>query len=1045
MSNKSSIKKPQLLAVSAAALLGTTALTAIWALPAAAQDDQSQAPVVEQRTQTSEAAVPEITITGSRIVRRDYTASSPFVTVDSAKLERISNIGIENVLNKLPQFVPGGAGGGPGSGTQFGTGDVQGTAFNTPGISTVNLRGIGTFRNLVLIDGRRAQPANAGLTVDVNTIPSAAIDSVEIITGGASAVYGADAVSGVVNFKLKHDYEGVSFDAQTGISQHGDGEETRISGLIGGNFAGGRGNVIFGGEWSKRGSIAQADRKFYRGIWADPGNNGTEFFPTANYYAPLNFETFAFDFIPQANIDALFPQVPAGSIDASGNFYVNKDGSIYISGQLAHGAFPTLPAIGYTGPLDGLHYKLNNDGQLQENATYLLASSPLERYSTFGRARYEITPDINFFLQGNFSDVQVNQILVYSPAVQLWGATIPRDAQHPVPAGLAALLDARADPTAPWFLNRAMDFIGPRRSENSTEVYQIMAGFDGNIPVGDWTYEVFGSHGKTTVINQLYGFASTQRWRTLVAAPFYGEGFDLAGPPNTGTSIHCTTGLPIFDDFTPSQDCLDAISANMKNTTTLKQDIVEANLQGGIVDLPAGQVRGALGASYRKNSARFEPDLLNDAESVIEQPVGLFAANNTAGSTNVKEIYGELLVPVLDDVPAIQHLELELGARFSDYNASGTKFTYKALGHWDVTNTVSFRGGFQQANRAPNVAELFTGPSQLVVGFPFSDPCTNGQGGTTAPWGNIPSNPDQAQVQALCGAISGLGAAAFVNFPAQFGFFPLEIEVRQGTPVLDTEKAKTITFGGVLRSPAESGVFSDITATVDFYQIKINNAIRSVDAVSAYQACFNGFGTNPTYDPNYFYCTLIGRSVVNGARQQVLAPYLNLGKLITRGLDMSFNWLFDIGNAGQLNLNVQANYLFTFKTNPIPEAPLVENAGTLAQDGQFRYKTTTNLTYIHNEWQVGLQWRHLPSIKDESYATNHNTTVLGVGSYDIFDLYGNWAIKDNVSLRAGMDNVLNKQPPRTGVNPGVTNGVMTSPGYYDTIGRRFYGGVSINF
>src|SRR5690606_25515792 len=200
------------------------------------------------RAQEAQQAQPqqnleEFLVTGSRTTRRDYTAPSPILTVDVQQFERLSTVGVETALNQLPQFVPGVAGAGPGAGTQFGTTDVQSTATNTPGISVLNLRGLGPNRNLVLVNGRRAQPANAALVVDVNTIPAAAIESVEVISGGASAVYGADAIGGVVNFILREDFEGVAFDLQTSTTEAGGGAERRFSALAGGNFADGRGNA----------------------------------------------------------------------------------------------------------------------------------------------------------------------------------------------------------------------------------------------------------------------------------------------------------------------------------------------------------------------------------------------------------------------------------------------------------------------------------------------------------------------------------------------------------------------------------------------------------------------------------------------------------------------------------------------------------------------------------------------------------------------------------------------------------------------------------
>jgi len=1019
-----------------AMLLGTTALTAI-STPALAQDNGG------------EESLEEVVVTGSRIVRRDFTASSPIVTVDSDAFDKISTIGVESTLNQMPQFIPGNAGGGPGSGTQFGTGDVQASANNTPGISTVNLRGLGTFRNLVLIDGRRAQPSNGLLVVDVNTIPSAAIDSVEVISGGASAVYGADAVSGVVNFKLKNNFQGLSLDAQSGFTEAGGGSETRISSLIGGNFDDGRGNVMLGLEWAKRQAIKSVSRKWQREIWQDPLNGGTA--PPDTFISGLAGPDM------QAAYDSVFSEVPPGTVRAGLNVYVNADGTLYIPNGV-----PGFGSVSYTGPVDGQYIKIAEDGDVVRNDQFGLLSSPLERYSAFGRAEYEITEGITAYTQANFSEVQVDQILAYSPAEQFWSATIPRDAAHPVPDELAALLDARpyaldedgdpipgTGPEAPWTLNGDTDFLGPRRSYNETTLYQVMIGFKGDLPIGDWTYDVYGSHGKTTVLARMEGFASLERYRAVLNAPNYGRDLHDAGS-NTllGFKGDCTSGLPIFEQFEVTQDCIDTIAANMKQTTTLKQDIVEATTQGGIFELPAGEVRAAVGATYRKNSLTFRPDVLLDAQSFLDQPVGLFASNGTSGSTNVKEVYGELLVPILSGVPFVQRFELELGGRISDYNTAGTIETYKALGNWTVNDYVSLRGGYQFANRAPNVAELYQGQAQAVVGFGPSDPCLSN---TLAPWGNVPSNPDRARVIELCKQLNPSPDVFYnqgdnaLTWAGPFGDrFGLELGVVTGNPNLDSEKAKTITLGGILRSPFEDDLLSDVTATVDFYQIKVDDTIAPTDAVAVYQDCFNGFGNNPDFDPDYISCTYITRDNL-GYRLRVDTPYVNTGKLITRGIDFTVNWAFPLGELGRLNINYQGNYLLTFKAQDTPQTPIFENAGTFGQGGQYKYKSNTTATFFRGDWALGLRWRHLSGIKDATYVTNPDTTILPVGAYDIFDMFGNWQITETVALRAGIDNLLDKQPPRTGVDPGVNNGLGTNASYYDVIGRRFYGGINLSF
>ncbi|HET8699550.1 MAG TPA: TonB-dependent receptor plug domain-containing protein, partial [Gammaproteobacteria bacterium] len=272
--------------------------------------------------------VEEITVTGSRIVRRDFEANSPITTIDADKFENSSTVAMESVLNQLPQFTP--------AVTQFNVGSefgVQGTSFfseqlavgasRTPGQATLSLRGLGPNRNLVLLDGRRAMPINASMAVSVNTIPSAAIARVETITGGASSVYGADAVAGVVNFITRQDYEGIDFDAQVGQTGEGDGTELRYSLVFGSNFSDGKGNVLLGFEHSKRDEIFAVDRDFRLAGYTDPRSlSATDFYSAAGY-SPV-----ATNMHDPAVLNQIFAGAP-GPMTNAGQYYMNSDGTLY--------------------------------------------------------------------------------------------------------------------------------------------------------------------------------------------------------------------------------------------------------------------------------------------------------------------------------------------------------------------------------------------------------------------------------------------------------------------------------------------------------------------------------------------------------------------------------------------------------------------------------------------------------------------------------------------------------------------------------------------
>ncbi|MBX5459931.1 MAG: TonB-dependent receptor [Steroidobacteraceae bacterium] len=991
-----------------------------------------------------------VVITGSRIVRRDLEAASPVVTVERQAFNESSTLAVESVLNQLPQFVP--------AGTQFVTGDIFPTATNTPGTSTLNLRGLGTNRTLVLIDGRRAQPANSTLVIDANSIPASAIESVEIISGGASAIYGADAMGGVTNFKLRKNFQGASLEARTGVTEAGDGEESRLSALFGASMGEGRGNVMLGVEWMKRAAAGIRGRPFFEQALTDTGAPATAVRLGYVAYEP-NAEEGGLP--SQEAADALFPE-RTHSVNRATSFFVNPDNTTL---------FKSEGALGYTGPFDE-QFKMQPSGVLGRNNLDARVSSPLTRYSAFARAHYALADWVNAFAQANFVSMDVSSLSQPAGATGGFAASIPRDAEHPVPPELAALLDSRGenvlsedefDPEtgkpivlrgrdANWRLGRTLDFLPARSIHSATDLYQMLAGLDGTLPVRDWTWEAYISHGQTRTDSAYIGFASTERYRMIVEAPYYGRGFTQSGPGRT--SITCTTGLPVFERFEVSQDCIDAIALNASDRTRLTQNVAEANLQGGVADLWAGELRAAVGASYRKNTFQFLPDAIRATNSIIDLPVGAFANANVRGATDVREIYGEILVPLLADKPFAHTLELELGARYSDYNTAGGVPTYKALFSWAPSENVRFRGGYQLANRAPNINELYLERSSVPVTLRGPDPC---RADTLDVNGNHPSNPHRAQVQALCSQIIGTGTSTFDEDPDHFvgdgrtdgG----EIEARSGNLDLKSETGETYTLGVVLTSPFE-GLLRDVTIAIDYYRARITDAISQVSAQTTYDLCFNRDGvSNPTYsidDPNGM-CRNIVRDEATGNRRYVDSRFENLGLLETSGIDVQASWRASLAELGlprvpgSLALSVSLNRLLEFRSQDFPTAEVLENAGTFARGGQFDYRALTTLRYQSGTASIALNWRRLPAIRSQAYVTDPNTPNPGTESYSVYNLSAGWRVTPAISLTAGIDNLFDRDPNRVGISPTNNGAGSTAAGYYDVLGRRYYGSIRIDF
>jgi iron complex outermembrane recepter protein len=1100
---------------------------------------------VQAQTPAEPAAgeLEEVLVTGSRIRRRDFESPSPIVTVGTEQLEQISNVALEASLNKLPQFVP--------ALSQFVTGDIQPNATNTPGAATLNLRGLGSNRNLVLLDGRRAMPENASLAIDLNSIPSAAVERVEVITGGASSTYGADAVGGVVNFILKKNFQGVSFDAQYGETEIGDGQEYRVSGLMGGNFGEGRGNLMIGGEYTKRGDAMVVNSDFFRDRFADPTVNGSDFWWTETSYGPGPGAPAPGANQPsQAAINQVFADRPAGAtITPAHNFFLNDDGTLYSSLNLGFptglsGATPADPfnpggTYRYKGPIDGVFRKRTTNG-LAQNDTNAYRSTPMNRYSLFGRGGWEFNESAAWFLQGHLTQNHVDTRSQFSPAITGWGAQIPhgslRNCQSvgvingvcqdtdPLPANLASngtwanvptvagyqaggaagiacaarggctndqafpvtselgiLLNSRPNINGNWALNEVFDWLPPRSTDNDVTVYQIVTGFDGQLPIKDWTYEVFASRGQSSTSTQINGVVSLDRYRTLVTSPNYGRGF--VGTQNAsngelingivqgggfgGARVTCTSGMPIIENFEVSQDCIDALTLPLQNRQRLEQTIYEANVQGALFGGWAGEVRSAFGVSYRTNDFEYQTDGLTSINNFNDSAVGIFPLGDSSGSTQVREIYTEAIIPLLRDIPVLRQLNLELGYRYSDYDPSGPVSTYKGLIDWTVTDFFRIRGGHQFASRAPNIGELFSGRTQIFGGpTPSQDLCS--------PLSNRPfsvgpaGNRNQAAF-ALCQQMMGTtGAQAYYVTTPPTTSNAGGLYQGEGNPALEAEEAKTWTAGFVLNLPFENPLLSGLNLTVDYYQIQLNNAIDLTPGDTVMVRCFDP-ALNPGLSADNVWCRAMERNQNTGTLAVTNALYSNEKFFETAGWDVQMDWrgnLADMGMSlpGALFVNLQATFLEKFEERPNAAAPLRDWKNFVGPNltgfaagggGSYGYRVFTTMGYGAPTWGVSLRHRFFPSIQAEDELLSPGPTgaglVAAIPKYQVFDLSATYSIGDKIRIRGGVDNLLDRDPPIQGRNlvqvNGLTGGqaVPVTPTPYDPLGRRYYLGASVNF
>ena len=1107
------LKKRSKLAISIAAAVG---MAAGFGNAALAQDE----PVLE-----------EVVVTGSRIVRRDFESNSPIRTINAAQFEEQSGLNIESYLNQLPDYNP--------ANSPVTTGkEINATPVNTLGIASVSMRGFGPNRNLVLIDGKRMVPTNALMVTDINAIPSALIERVETITGGASAVYGADAVSGVTNFILRKDFEGLEIDTQYGTTDAGGGEEARISGILGTDFIDGRGNITIGFEYYDRKEALEVDRSFFTDSWNDPTVGGELF------QQGFNGMTVAFNRPNDATMDALFSDRPAGTgfrnLGAGfvARYRFNPDGTLFpIVGDNLSLSNGIIDGVEYARQtvLDGTTLDPNDTADvLKWNTQDAIVSAPQNRWSFFTRSTFELSEGVELFANANFARSNSGTRLNYGSTASFgWEANVPFNAAvdspidpsldytdpavvtavqanpgayanpgfipsgaagagHPVVPELAILLLSRANPAGNWipeiFPKNSLE---NRASDNDNIVWQIETGVNVDLPFRDWTGEFYYSHGEVDNSNVSTGFQSLERWRRLVNEPDYGRNAIVqantsGASPGFGTNpVECTSGFYetiFFSDTRPSEDCAKAIGAPLQNRLTSDQDIVEINLQGGLMDLPAGELRAAFGYQWRKNHVTYTPDLLQSSRAFEDQVIGVYPVGDMDASTSVDDYYVEALVPVLGDVGIVQGLDLELGARFSDYEDSDSQWTYKALANIEANDWLRLRGGFNRATRAPNVGEKYLGLQQVYlrgVRNNFGDPCglrSNapfGAGGALPDPILAPGEPETelASGQTAAGAQSTLlicqammtdvGASTYyANNAGGGGGGNANWVYQEGNPDVEAETADSWSAGFVANSPWENPWLENLTLSFDWWKIDIEDAIQQYTPDFANYLCFGvttvSNAAEAAAQAATTDCQNVPRSPTTGGQQRQLLRYNNQATISTEGIDIAANWRAELGDlgfglSGGLALNMQMTYIDTYKTKESLEDfdVEIEWAGSLGPSltgtnpGAYDYRLFTSLTYFKDDWSVGLRWRHLPSVitadqaKINALVANNASASAGgggvplsytpisdtgIGAYDIFDMSFNWTINEKLTLRGGITNLFDTSPEITGRETGFPPG-----------------------
>lgn len=955
-------KKRLSFAVSAA--LGLTGMVA--AGPALAQDQQD--------AEESDALLEEVIVTGSRIVSEDgFGRTSPVTVMGMEDIDAFGLTRVEDFLNQLPSIEA--------AQNSFISNGSTGTA-------SIDLRGLGTNRTLVLVNGRRMQPGGLYSNApDVNQIPASMIERVEVLTGGASATYGADAVAGVVNFIMRK-VDGVEISVGMSGYQH-DNSNGYIQGLMdargfdypsgdsgidgkaynfdltmGSEFAGGRGNASAYITYRTNEELRQEARDYSS--------------------CALN----AAGTVCGGSANAVVP-----------NFFIyglNDDGSLNYDVPVTD--FFSLQPDGSLSPYDG--------SNVYNFAPINHFMRPDDRWSAGAFFDYEISENAIAYAEIGLASDKTRAQIAESGTFFAFPYSMSID--NPLfPAAFRASLEEYfpgEDDFGIYIGKRNVEG-GPRTDILSHASFRVVAGLKGAIN-DSWDYDVSYLHAETDsesiYINDF--FAGN------VPVTINADG-QMCGPDGTGGGGCIPWEVFTYQGVTPeaAAQLADTGKIGADTATTVINGYVTGDLGFG---LPAGDI--ALVAGYEYREEKFE----RIADLVFEKGLLLGQGGPTpsvAGNYSVDELFMEANVPLLADAPFAQALTLDLAYRWSDYTTSGSTSSYRAGLDWQAADRLRFRAGYNRAVRAPNVGELFL--SQNLGLWGGVDGCATATPNFTA---------------AQC-ANTGVSAAQYGNialspadqYNALYG----------GNPNLNPEEADTLTFGVVI-DPTDS-----MSLSIDYWDIEITDVISNIDPELILNQCATGG------DP--FFCNLITRagngSLWQGQNGFITATNLNLGEQHWEGVDLAWAWTVD-GLGGTWRTDLIGTYMLSKETTPIPSIP------SSAYDCVDRinvqcfptpeWRHTATVTYDSNEWwAVTGRWRYY---KDMFYDGGTDTIAnANIGNEQYLDVSAVFRFMDTHDLVVGMNNVFDEEPPLMGGS--LATNANTIAGFWDTLGRYMFANVTFRW